>query len=178
MVGRTSSRALAVVVGLALTSACEGELLHVGDDVRRSATSEGEESPPLKVDSALLARCPDPSETTRRLSDEPDVASSELEGRWVRCRGNGRGVVFNSGLELRGPGGAWFGLEESPLGLVRSRLADRRGSFWTDGSSIRFTFESKLEEDTVVVLVDASGTKMTAVYSDYEGPLEVTYVHE
>lgn len=162
---RTLARRLAGAL-IAVVTACDGEILHLGDDDR----------PPLSVDPALLAQCAPAGETTRRFDSEVALRAA-LVGRWLRCRGQDTGVLYFPGIEFTDRG-EWYALEgDGATGLVRATNAARHGSFNSFGTATLLLQFADLQSQSLVLLFDESGRKMSVVFSTTK-PVDVSFVRE
>ncbi len=162
---RTFARRLACGL-LVITTACDGEILYVGDDDRS----------PLVVDPSLLAQCAPAAETTRRFDSEAALKAA-LVGRWLRCRGQDTGALYFPGIEFTGRG-EWYALEgDGVTGLVRASNPARHGFFASFGTSTLLLQFADLQSQSLVVLFDESGRKMSVVFSTTK-PVDISFVRE
>lgn len=169
-------------MALVAFASCRGEVLDIGSDPARddagvAEVSVGDATEVVTLPEAVRARCEAPGSIEVPGGDRTNAL---LVGRWVRCRGDGRGALHFNGIEfseldaeLSAP---WFALAHVENGrYARSTNPAERGRYVAEPPvSLRVRFENG-SETTWVLVFDAEAQRFRVV-RDLVSAVDVVYV--
>ena len=153
---------LCALLGAASLVSCRGKVLDLGNDDPSPTTD-------------LAGECIPPSQIKRTFATHEDLASA-LRGRWFRCRGVERGILFFPGIEFTDTD--WFGLVDDGTGkYVRSADPAQRGIWYAEAPlTLHVRFENRSTQ-TLVLLFSTELSHFSVERSTFD-TVDVGYVRQ